>query len=119
MQDFRKLRVWNEALGLALSVDDSTKQMRRGTYAVFRNQAFRAALSIPANIAEGCRKKSEKEFARFLNIAAGSSSELESHLIFGRKAGILLERDFISLSEQIIRVRKMLFALIRRLSEED
>jgi four helix bundle protein len=119
MQDFRKLRVWNEALSLALSVDDATKRLRRGTYAAFRNQAFRAALSIPANIAEGTRKKTEKEFARFLNIAAGSSSELESHLIFGRDAGIILERDFVSLSGQAIRVRKMLFALIRRLSDQD
>ncbi|HJQ10098.1 MAG TPA: four helix bundle protein [Gemmatimonadaceae bacterium] len=119
MQDFRKLRVWNEALGLALSVDESTKSMRRGSYAAFRNQAFRAALSIPANIAEGSRKKTEKEFARFLNIAAGSSSELESHLIFGREAGIIVERDFISLSGQAIQVRKMLFALIRRVSGDN
>ena len=118
MQDFKKLRVWNEALTLVLSVDNSTKQLRRGTYAALRNQAFRAALSIPANIAEGRRKSTDKEFARFLNIAAGSSSELESHLIVAREAGIILESDFAALVSQTIRVRKMLFALIRRLSAE-
>jgi four helix bundle protein len=118
MQDFRKLRVWNEALSLALSVDNSTKRLKRGTYASFRNQTFRSALSIPANIAEGRRKKSDKEFARFLNIAAGSSSELESHLIFGREAGIILDTEFDSLVAQTTRVRKMIFALIRRLSDD-
>ena len=118
MQDFKKLRVWNEALSLALSVNNSTKRLKRGTYAAFRNQAFRAALSIPANIAEGRRKKTDKEFARFLNIAAGSSSELESHLIFGREAGILVDQDFTALVSQTTRVRKMIFALIRRLSDE-
>lgn len=56
---------------------------------------------------------------RFLNIAAGSSSELESHLIFGREAGIIAERDFSALVNQTIRVRKMIFALIRRLSDND
>src|ERR1043166_1398834 len=116
MQDFKRLRVWNEALSLALNIDNSTKRLRRGAYASFRSQAFRSALSIPANIAEGRRKKTDKEFARFLNIAAGSSSELESHLIFGRDTGIISERDFLALVDQTIRVRKMLFALIRRLS---
>jgi len=118
VQDFKKLRVWNESLTLVLSVDKSTRRLRRGPYAAFRNQAFRAALSIPSNIAEGRRKKTDKEFARFLNIAAGSSSELESHLIFGRSAGIISDGDFTALVSQTIRVRKMLFALIRRLSDE-
>ncbi|OLE16858.1 MAG: hypothetical protein AUG20_00685 [Gemmatimonas sp. 13_1_20CM_3_60_15] len=119
MQDFKNLRVWDEALKLALSVDHLTKKLRRGAYASFRSQTFRAAVSIPSNIAEGRRKKTDKEFARFLNIAAGSSSELESHLIFGRKARIIGEREFLALVTQTIVVRKMIFALIRRLSEEN
>jgi four helix bundle protein len=119
VQDFKQLRVWDAALSLALSVDDLTKKMRRGPYAAFRSQVFRAALSIPSNIAEGRRKKTDKEFARFLNIAAGSSSELESHLIFGRKARLIGETEFLELVNQTIVVRKMIFALIRRLSEED
>lgn len=119
MQDFKKLRVWNKAMNLALSVDRLTRGMSRSHYASFRTQIFRAALSIPANIAEGRRKKSDKDFARFLNIAAASSSELESHLIFGRNAKIIEEREFTALAAQTIEVRKMLFALIGRLSAED
>ena len=80
MADFKKLLVWQKAHALALSIDRLTKRIRASQYASFKNQIFRAGLSIPANIAEGRQKDSEREFARFLGIAASSSSELESHL---------------------------------------
>jgi len=92
------------------------KKIRASQYSSLRNQIFRAALSIPANIAEGRRKTSEKEFARFLGIAVSSNSELESHLIFARDAKIITENDFVSLVSETIEVRKMLYALIKRLS---
>ena len=117
MSDFKKLRVWHKALALSLAIDRLTKRIRLSQYVSFKNQIFRAALSIPANIAEGRRKRTEKEFARFLTIAAGSSSELESHLIFAREAEIIEEPEFASLVGQTIEVRKMLYALIRRLSD--
>lgn len=88
----------------------------RQPVASLRNQIFRAALSIPANIAEGRRKTSEKEFARFLGIAVSSSSELESHLIFARDAKVISENEFVSSVSETIEVRKMLYALIKRLS---
>ena len=78
------------------------------------NQIFTAALSIPANIAEGRRKESEKEFVRFLRIARGSASELESHLIFAHDAEIISESEFVGLVTETITVRKMLYALINR-----
>ena len=118
MRDFKKLYVWHKAHALALAIDRLTKRIRVAQYASFKNQIFRAALSIPANIAEGRRKNSEKEFARFLSIAAGSSSELESHLIFARDAKIIGEGEFVSLLSQTIEVRKMLCALIKRVSAE-
>ena len=116
MSDFKKLQVWHKAHALSLSVDRMCKKVRPTQYASFRNQIFRAALSIPANIAEGRRKTSEKEFARFLGIAVSSSSELESHLIFARDAKIITENDFISLVSETIEIRKMLYTLIKRLS---
>ena len=118
MRDFRKLHVWHKAHALALGIDRLTKRIKITQYASFKNQIFRAALSIPANIAEGRRKESEKEFARFLGIAAGSSSELESHLMFARDAGIIGEGEFVALLSQTIEVRKMLYALMKRLSDQ-
>lgn len=93
--------------------------MRDLRYSSFRNQLFRAALSIPANIAEGRRKETQKEFARFLSIASGSSSELESHLMFARDARVLGESEFTALVSQTVEVRKMLYALMKRLAQEE
>ena len=116
MADFKKLEVWQKAHALALCVDRIRKTIRASDYTSLRNQIFTAALSIPANIAEGRRKTSEKEFARFLGIAVGSASELESHLIFARDADLISENDFVSLVSQTIVVRKMLYSLIKRVS---
>ena len=90
-----------------------------GRYASLRSQIFRAATSIPANIAEGRRQESEKEFARFLRYALNSSSELEYHLILAHDTKAISEDDFRSLVTQTIRVRKMLYALLKCLSVSD
>ena len=119
MSDFKKLRVWQKAHALSLCVDRVCKQIRGSQYASLRSQLFRAATSIPANIAEGRRQESEKEFARFLRIALNSSSELEYHLILAHDTQVISEDDFRSLVTQTIRVRKMLYALLKRLAKAD
>jgi four helix bundle protein len=73
-------------------------------------------MSIPANIAEGRRQKSEKEFSRFLGYALNSSSELEYHLIVAHDTNVIAATDFVSLVSQTITVRKMLYGLLKRLS---
>jgi len=73
-------------------------------------------MSIPANIVEGRRQRSEKEFARFLGYALNSSSELEYHLIVARDTKLIDEQDYTALVTQTITVRKMLFTLLKRLS---
>jgi len=119
--DFKKLKVWQKAHALSLSVDRVCRQIRSVHYASLRSQMFRAAMSIPANIAEGRRQASDKQFARFLGYALNSASELEHHLIVARDTEIIAEKDFVSLISQTITVRKMLYGLLRRLSisEED
>ena len=116
MQDFKKLQVWQKAHALSLSVDRARKRIRSSQYASLRNQLFRAASSIPANIAEGRRQTREKEFRRFLSIALNSSSELEYHLILARDTKVIPESEFVSLVSQTITVRKMLYALLKRLA---
>jgi four helix bundle protein len=116
MADFKKLHVWQKSHALTLCVDRATKRIRNSQYSSLRNQMFRAAASIPANIAEGRRRKGEKEFARFLGIALGSASELENHLILARDTGAIPEDEFIALVDQTITVRKMLYALLKRLA---
>ena len=119
MSDFKKLHVWQKAHALSLCVDRVSKEIRGSRYGSLRNQIFRAATSIPANIAEGRRQESEKEFARFLRYALNSSSELEYHLILAHDTKVISEEDFVSLVSQTIRVRKMLYALLKRLSDSN
>jgi four helix bundle protein len=116
VSDFKRLQVWHKAHALSLSVDRVSTRTRGSRYASLRNQIFRAAMSIPANIAEERRQKSEKEFGRFLGYALNSSSELEYHVIVARDTGVLSEQDFVSLVSQTITVRKMLYGLLKRLS---
>ena len=117
MSDFKKLHVWQRAHALSLCVDRVSKEIRGGRYASLRSQIFRAASSIPANIAEGRRQDSEKDFARFLRYALNSSSELEYHLILARDTTLISENDYVSLISQTIRVRKMLYGLLKRLPD--
>ncbi len=116
MSDFKKLHVWQKAHALSLCVDRVCKRIRGARYASLRSQLFRAATSIPANIAEGRRQESEKDFARFLRYALNSSSELEYHLTLAHDIKAISEKDFRSLITQTIRVRKMLYALLKVLA---
>jgi len=119
VSDFKKLHVWQKGHALSLCVDRICKQIRGGRYASLRSQMYRAATSIPANIAEGRRQDSEKEFARFLRYALNSSSELEYHLILAHDTRTISQEDFRSAVTQTIRVRKMLYALLKVLSGTD
>ena len=118
MSDFKKLHVWQKAHALSLTVDRVTKKMRDSRHVSLRSQIYRAATSIPANIAEGRRQESEKEFARFLRYALNSTSELEYHTILARDTKAIPEDDCVSLLDQTITVRKMLYALLKRLASD-
>ncbi len=119
MADFRKLQVWHKAHALSLSIDRVSTRIRGARYASLRSQIFRAAMSIPANIAEGRSQKSEKDFARFLGYALHSSSELEYHLIVAHDTKVLSDQDYTSLTAQTITVRKMIYGLLKRISMLD
>ncbi|MDQ6718554.1 MAG: four helix bundle protein [Gemmatimonadota bacterium] len=117
MSDFKQLKVWRKSHALALNVHRVTTRSRGRDSIGLRSQMLRAAMSIPANIVEGTGHRSRREFVRFLRIATGSASELEYHLIVARDCGVLSTSDFISLCDQTIEVRKMLFGLSRRMEE--
>ena len=115
MSDFKRLQVWQKAHALALHVHRMSGGIRRSRDSALRSQIVRSAMSIPANIVEGRRQTSEKEFARFLRIALNSGCELEYHLIIARDIGILAEPEFLSLEAETIEVRKMLHGLLNRI----
>lgn len=80
-----------------------------------RSQVTRCAVSIPANIAEGSAKTSEKEYKYFLEIALGSAFELETHLLIVQRLGWLTNEIVDELLKMITEVQKMLTAFITKL----
>ncbi|HST08440.1 MAG TPA: four helix bundle protein [Gemmatimonadaceae bacterium] len=114
MGDFRKLKVWEKAHGVAVRAHRLAKSMRDSRYAPLRNQIIRAAESIPTNIVEGSRKSTNADFARFLDYALNSASELEYQLMLARDIGAAEEEETSLLITALTEIRKMLHGLIRR-----
>jgi len=81
LQSFKNLKVWEKAHVLTLDVYKSSKSFPRDEVYGLTSQMQRSAASIGANIAEGSCTKGDCEFGRFLQIAMGSASELEYHLL--------------------------------------
>jgi four helix bundle protein len=84
MKSFRDLKVWEKSHELALAAHDATADFPKQEMFGLVSQIRRCATSIPANIAEGCGRRGNGEFHRFLQIAMGSASELEYHLLLSR-----------------------------------
>ena len=117
MQNYRRLSVWRKAHAIALNIHRLSGRIPRGGNSGLINQLTRAALSIPANIAEGSSRQIDKDFAKFLNIALASTTEVEYHLEFAADAGIIPSRDYELRRDELIEVRKMLTGLIRYLRQ--
>lgn len=114
MQNYKELKVWEKAHQFTLKVYEVTKLFPKDELYSLTNQLRRAASSIPANIAEGCGKNSQSEFAHFLNISLGSANEAEYFLILSRDLSYLPNKDFTLLSENINEIKAMLINLINK-----
>jgi four helix bundle protein len=116
VRDFHELKVWERSHQLTLAVYRATATFPGDERYGLTSQLRRASASIPANIAEGCGRDSDRDFARFLRIASGSASETSYHLILARDLEILPPPVFQELTSLIDEIRRMLTALIRRFS---
>ena len=118
MEDFKDLRVWEKAHELTLSVYSKTHGFPREEMYGLTSQIRRAASSVGANIAEGCGRRSDGEMRRFLQIARGSASEVEYHLLLARDLQFLSADDFKDLEAMVLEIQRMLAAFVQRLSVE-
>jgi four helix bundle protein len=87
MQRFTELKVWQRAHALVLEVYRISAGFPAEERFALTSQLRRAVTSVPANIAEGSRRKGQQEYSRFLNIAQGSAAEAEYLLILSRDLG--------------------------------
>ena len=82
------------------------------------SQMRRCSASIGANIAEGCGKRGNNEFQRFLQIASGSASELDYHVLLARDLGFLQEAEYRRLAVQLAELRKMVTSLLQKVERD-
>jgi four helix bundle protein len=118
VQNFRNLKVWEKAHTLTLDVYQSSKLFPREEIYGLTSQMRRASASIGANIAEGSCRGGDVDFARFLQMAAGSASELEYHLLLARDLKLLQALDYERLSSLTVDVKRMLASLMQKLRAE-
>ena len=116
MKDFRELTVWRKAHSLVLDVYKATAGSPRHEMYGLTSQLRRAGLSIPANLAEGCGRRTDADFARFVQIAMGSASELEYLLLLSRDLELADGELLTGLLGSTQEVKRMLYSLQKRLS---
>ncbi len=118
MRDFRDLKVWEKSHHLTLAVYKVTTTFPRDELYGLTSQIRRSCASIPANIAEGCGRNGDAELARFLQIAMGSASELEYHLLLAHDLDLLNSSDYERLTGDVTEVKRMLTSFIQKLNAD-
>lgn len=114
MINFKKLRVWQLGFEIAKCCYSVVSTFPNEEKYGLRSQITRAAISIPSKIAEGSSRKSEREYAHFLEIALGSSYELETHLLLVESLGYSDINLTKSILYKIAEEQKMLLAFINK-----
>lgn len=105
----KELEVWKRSVDLVIKIYDICSDLPKDEKYGLISQMKRAVISIPSNIAEGCARESTKECVRFLDIANGSLSELETRLIITEKLKYSKTEKMIK--EEVMIIRKMIYKL--------
>jgi four helix bundle protein len=113
VKDFRQLKVWEKSHQLALAIYKATKEFPKEELYGLISQIRRSSMSIPTNIAEGCGRNTDADFARFLQMAMGSASEAEYQLILARDLEFLPKESYEKLQNDAEEVKRMLASLLR------
>jgi four helix bundle protein len=111
MQDFAKLRVGRQARALVVAVYRLTSTFPRGEQYGLTSQLRRAAVSVVCNLAEGAKRQSRTDYARFINMAEGSAAEVEALFGLCSDLSLVSSADAESLLAQVADIGRMLFRL--------
>ena len=118
MKDFHELKVWQKAHQLTLAVYEVTRNFPREELYNLTSQLRRCSCSVPTNLAEGCGRSGDTDFARFCSIAMGSASELEYLLLLARDLKLLKLHEHRELEQAVTEVKRMLAALLQKLNAD-
>lgn len=115
MKDFKQLKIWQKSHQLVIETYKVTAMFPKEEMYGLTSQMRRCSTSIPANIAEGCGRGSDADFARFLQMAMGSASELEYHLLLAHDLGFLENSLYEKLNDELVEIKRMLNSFIQKL----
>ena len=115
MQDFHNLKVWTKAHQLALAIYSVTQSFPKEETYGLRSQLRSSSSSIGMNVAEGCGRDGDKEFARFLHFSMGSGNELEYQLLLWRDLRLIRASQYEELQNRVTEIKRMLASLLRKL----
>jgi four helix bundle protein len=118
MRNYRDLQVWKKAHDLTLELYRVSQRFPREEMYGITGQLRRAAVSIGANLAEGCGRRTSNELARFVRVAMGSASELDYHILLCRDIGLMSSDDFSISTAKLTEVRKMLTSFLQSVEEQ-
>jgi four helix bundle protein len=116
MKNFKELRIWQKGMDIAVSSFQLTNEFPSTEKFGIISQINRAGVSIPANVAEGSSRTSEKDYGRFIEISLGSSYELETHLLIAQRLNFGNEVKLTELLAEINDEQKMLLGFLNKLS---
>jgi len=109
----KKLTVWQKAVELSVKIYQITESFPKAELFGLVSQMRRAAVSVPANIAEGAARRGIKEQLHFINIARGSLSELDTHLEIATRIKFVPETGARSLSGLMAEVDRLLYGYMK------
>ena len=115
MQDFRNLHVWQASREFVKLLYELTSTLPQEEDFGLRAQMRRAAVSVCSNIAEGCGRRGDREFRRYLDVAMASACELECELVLCADLRFLAEPSQRVALERLVEVKRMLSGLSRQL----
>jgi four helix bundle protein len=116
MKTFRDLKVWEKSHMLVLEIYKATKQFPSEERFGLISQIKRAASSVPTNIVEGFKRRGDKDFAHFLNMADASLEETKYHLILSHDLKYLDDVAYAKLNELCEEVGRMLYGLQKKIT---
>ena len=114
MRDFRKYDIWTDSMELVDAVYTFVEAFPNTEKYGLSSQITRSAVSIPSNIAEGASRSSEKDFARFLEIALGSAFELETQIIIASRRKYISEGSLEETVKKLSSLQKRIYGLRRK-----
>ena len=111
MNNFKELIVWQKSVDFVVKIYQTTSKFPESERFNLISQMQRSGTSIPSNISEGARRKSNAVFKNFLTIALGSSYEIETQLIISKKLNFINEAECNDLVDNINEIQRMILGL--------